>query len=380
MKKRLISLLFAIALVLGAIAPAVMADDTIKIGAIGVLSGPAAMYGIGVQNGVNLYVKQLNEAGGIDGKKVEVIWEDSEGNPTVGTHAFNKLVENEGVVAILGPVITPVTRTVAELSSEVGEYGIPVITPSATAYDITTDRPNVFRTCFLDPFQAYATANYAKDEGIEKVAIIYDNGDEYSTGLYEAFRDQCEQVGIEIVATESAAFTDVDFKSQLANIMNAEPQAVFLPYYGAPAAYILSQANELGFETRFFGNDGLSSLPGTISDTKLLTSVTYSDHFTTEADYEKAVEFVKAYEDEYGRKPEISFCATGYDAALVLCEGIKIAGSTDSKAVIDAIKGISVEGVSGNITFDDHNDPIKTAYFLTFDAEGNSIFLKAQEP
>jgi len=152
MKKRVyVSLVLALILGLGTMVPAALAQETIKIGGIGVLSGPYAVYGLAVQKGVDLYVEQLNAAGGVNGKLVEVLWEDSQADATVGINAYNKLVDNDGVVAIIGPVLTGVTKAVAEYAADVG---IPLITASATAYDITTDRPNVFRTCFLDPFQA----------------------------------------------------------------------------------------------------------------------------------------------------------------------------------------------------------------------------------
>ncbi len=346
MKKRsVLSLLLALVLCLGVFAPAALAEDVIKVGGLAVLTGPYAEYGQAVQKGVDLYIEQLNAAGGVDGKKVEVIWEDTTADATVGLNAYNKLVDNDGVVAIIGPVLTGVTKTVAEFAADIG---IPMITASATAYDITTDRPNVFRTCFLDPFQAMQLARYAKDEGIAKAAVLYDNGDEYSKGLYEAFIKECEALGIEVVATESAAFSDVDFKAQLTNIKNAAPEAVFLPYYGAQAALILTQANEIGFEAKFFGADGIADIVPAISNKALLTSITYSDHFSTQADSQLAKDFVAAYTAKYGKEPTVSFAATGYDAARVLTDAFK-KGSLEYADVVAAIKATDTEGVSGKI-------------------------------
>lgn len=358
-------------------APMVAAEETIKIGGISVLTGPASLYGIAVQKGIDLYIEQLNEAGGIDGKKVEILWEDDQGDPTSAQQAYFKLVENDGVVAILGAVLTGATKAVAE-AAEVD--GIPVISASATAYEITTGRPSVFRTCFLDPFQAVIIARYIKEEGITSAAVLYDNGDEYSTGLYNAFKAECEALGVTITAAESAATADVDFKAQLTNIKATNPQAVFLPYYGAPAAYILKQAKEIGLDVKFYGADGISNVIDSISDTSLLTSITYTDHFTDDADSELAKNYMKSFEEKYGEKPTLAFSATAYDAALVLTNALKTAGTTEYAAVVDAIKNSSVEGVTGNITFDDHNDPIKSVFFTTFDAEGNRVFLKRMDP
>jgi len=377
MKKRTwLSLLLVLVLGISLIAPAALAEDTIKIGGIGVLSGPYAVYGLAVQKGINLYIKELNANGGIDGKKVEVLWEDSRGEANDGVLAFNKLVDNDGVVAILGPVLTGVTKAVAEYAADIG---IPLITPSATAYDITTDRPNVFRTCFLDPFQAVQMARYAKDEGMTKVAVLYDNGNEYSKGLYEAFMAECAALGLEVVATESAAYGDVDFKTQLTNVKNANPEAVFLPYYGAEAALILTQANDIGLEVRFLGADGISDIVDSIPNKALLTNMTYSDHFSTQSDNKLVKDFVAAFKTEYNEEPSVSFSATAYDAALVLANALK----KDSLAyadVVAAIKATDVEGVSGKITFDAHNDPIKSAFIMSFDSEGNKVFVKLQNP
>ena len=375
--KKLTSILLSLALMLGIMGGAI-AEDTIKIGGIGCLTGPYAMYGIGVRNGIDLYIDNLNAAGGIDGKKIELIWEDGEGDPAKSINAFLKLVDNDGVVAILGPVLTGVTEAVADYASE---YGIPLITASATAYYITTDRPNVFRTCFLDPFQAVSMANFVKDEfAAQKLAVLYENGNEYSTGLRDAFVSQAGANGQEIVAVEATSAGDVDFKTQLTKIKETAPDVVFLPYYGPEAALILTQANELGLETKFVGADGISSIVTSISDKNLLTNLWYSDHFSNEADSDIVKTFLANYQTKYNELPSISFSATGYDAALVMTEAIKKANSTDYDAVIDTLKATNVEGVSGVITFDDHNDPIKSAFILTFDAEGNQSFVKQQNP
>lgn len=375
--KKLMTLALAIVLTLGLALPA-MAEDTIKIGGIGCTTGQYAMYGIGVRNGMDLYISELNAAGGIDGKQVEFIWEDDEGSADKATNAFNKLVENDGVVAILGSVLTGATDAVADYAKDVG---IPMVTASATAYYITTDRPNVFRTCFIDPFQGFAMANFCKDElKATKLAVIYQNGDEYSVGLKDTFEAQAKVNGQEIVAEEATAAKDVDFKAQLTKIKDANPEVVFVPYYGPEAALILTQANEIGLNVKFVGADGISSIVESISDKSLLTNMYYSDHFSNSADSPMVKKFLEGYQAKYGEMPSISFSATGYDAALVLCNAIKTAGTTDYQAVVDAIKSSTVEGVSGVISFDDHNDPVKSAFILTFDAEGKQVFVKQQNP
>lgn len=376
--KKMFAIVLCLGLAVSCILPAIAEGETIKIGGIGCLTGQYAMYGVGVKNGVDLYIDELNAAGGIDGKQVEIIWEDDESSDEKAINAYNKLVQNDGVVAILGSVLSGNTEAVADYAAE---DGIPMITASATAYYITTDRPNVFRTCFLDPFQGVSMANFAKDEfAATKLAVLYENGNEYSIGLKDTFVEQAGKNGQEIVAMEATSAGDVDFKAQLTKIKEAAPEVVFLPYYGPEAALILTQAKELGLDVKFIGADGISSIVGSISDKSLLANMYYSDHFSNDADSEMVKNFLSGYEAKYGEMPGISFSATAYDAALVLCGAIKTAGTTDYEAVVAAIKATNVEGVSGVITFDDHNDPIKSAFILTFDEAGNQKFVKIQNP
>lgn len=376
--KKIVALALTLAMAISFVLPA-MAEDTIKIGGIGVLTGPYAMYGVGVKNGVDLYISELNAAGGINGQQVEMLWEDSEGSPDKAANAYNKLVQNDGVCAILGPVLTGATDAAADLAAA---DGIPLITASATAYYITTDRPNVFRTCFLDPFQGRVMADFTAQElKATKVAAMYKNGDEYSVGLKDAFVEEAKAQGMEVVAEEASADKDVDYKTQLTNIKNSGAEVIFLAYYGDAASYILTQANELGMDVKFTGGDGISNITGSISDKSLLVNMYYSDHFSNSADSEMVQKYLTDYQTMYGEMPSISFSATAYDAAKVLCSAIASVGDpTNSAAIVEAIKNSSTEGVTGVITFDDHNDPIKSAFILNYDAEGNQIFVKQQAP
>ncbi len=377
--KKFVATLLSLMLAVSFLLPALAEGDTIKVGGIGCLTGDYAMYGVGVRNGIDLFVEEYNAACGEDDRKIEMIWEDDEGAEDKAINAYQKLVQNDGVVAILGPVLTGPTDAVADYAAE---DGIPMITASATAYRITTDRPTVFRTCFLDPFQGISMANFAKDQfGATKLAVLYENGNEYSTGLKDKFVEQAAVNGQTILAEEATAIGDVDFKAQLTKIKDAAPEVVFLPYYDKEAALIMTQAKELGLDVKFVGADGISSIVESISDKSLLTNMFYSDHFSNSADSEMVKNFLAGYQKmNEGKMPTISFTATGYDAALVLADAIKRAGSTEYEAVVAAIKATNVEGVSGVITFDDHNDPIKSAFILSFDADGNQVFVKQQNP
>ncbi len=376
MKKKSVTMLLSVVLCLAMMAPVAMAD--VVIGGLAPLSGEVAQYGIAVQEGVNLYIDKLNDAGGINGEKVKMIWYDEKGDVIEAINAFNKLVDEDKVVAIIGDVTSKPTLAVSDLA---GEIGIPMISASSTSYDVTTGKPSVFRSCFLDPFQASTMANFAKDEfGATKVAVIYDIGDDYSVGLAEAFKAQAETNGQEVVAYEAGAAGDVDFKAQLTNIAAKGPEVLFVAYYYGPAALIVKQAAEVGLNVKFLGADGINGIENVIDDKTLLEeTVFYSDHFASDATTDAVMAFNAEFESKYGKKPYSAFNATAYDAALVLCEAMIKAGSTDFEAVVEAMKATDVEGVTGRITFDDHNDPIKNAYVMTF-KDGKQTFVACMEP
>ena len=368
-------------LMLTSLAMPVLAAETIKLGGLAPLTGPVAQYGIAVRNGVNLYIEQLNAEGGIDGVPVEMIWYDEKGDELEAMNAYNLLVDRDGVVGIIGDVTSRPMLAVVEL---VREIGIPIITASATNYDITTDNPSVFRSCFLDPFQASTMANFANEKlGAKKVAVIYDIADDYSTGLAESFKAQAEANGQEVVAYESGTATDVDFTSQLTNIAAKKPDALFVAYYYGPAALIVQQAAkpEVGLDCVFLGADGIAGIENTISDLALLEKkFYYSDHFAMDSTEPAVVDFLTAYETKYNEPVAMAFNATGYDAALLLCEAIKAAGSTDFAAVSAALRATDgVQGVTSAFKFDEHNDPIKSAYIMTF-VNGKQTFEVKQDP
>ena len=374
--KKMFAFALAAMMLLSMSIPALAKEDTIKIGGLAPLTGPYAVYGNAVKDGADLYIAQLNAQGGIDGKKVELLWEDHEADNSQAQKIYFDYLD-DGCAAILGDVLTGQCRIIADLAMY---DGIPMVTASGTAFDITEGKENVFRTCFIDDFQGVVMANFAAQQGYKKVAILYGVDSAYSTGLVAAFEQQAKEVGVEIVAKEAANFTDIDFKAQLTNIKNAAPDAVFLPFYGAEASLILTQANAIGLNTVYMGADGISDIVPQIADKSLLTQITYADHFAFDSEDEAVVKFIADFTAQYGVVPTVSFSATGYDAALVICKAIKAAGSTDFDDVTAALKALNTVGVSGNITFDENNNPIKSAFVMTFDAEGGKHFVAKVDP
>ena len=372
-KTRLLSMFIAVMMVL-LITSSAMAE-TIVIGGAGPLTGGAAQYGISVEQGAQLYIDQINAelaASGSD-TRFELIFEDNGGDDTEAQNVYYRLTESKGAVAFLGDVLSGNCKVVAECANE---DGIPMVTASSTSYEITTDHPTVFRTCFLDPFQGVVMANYAKSKGYTKVAILYGNDDDYSIGLADSFEEQCKKNGMEVTAKESGSFSDMDFSAQLTKIASTNPEVVFLPFYGEQASMILSRAASIGMDVTFLGGDGISNIVDFMTDKKLLTKVVYCDHFDANSETEIVKKFKADFKAKYGTDVTLSFSATAYDAALVICQAILRAGSTDKAAIVEQIKAGTFDGVTSTITFDDHNDPIKSAFIMTFDESGNKTFIE----
>lgn len=361
MKKRILSLVCALAMLLSGASIALAEGDVIKVGGLAPLTGDVAVYGIATQRGVDLYIEELNAAGGVLGKQVEIEWLDEKGDVTEALNAYNRLAGE--VVAIIGDVTSKPTIAVSELAAQ---DGIPMIAPPATAYDVTSAGENIFRACFLDPYQGQMMATFAAGKlGAKKVAVIYNNADDYSTGLAESFKAKAEELGAEVVAYESYATGDIDFKSQLTKISEAAPEAIFVPDYYNTVALIASQTREVGITAPLMGADGWDGVLGVVNDPALVEGYYFCNHYSTEDTDEVVQNFLKNYEAKYGETPN-AFAALGYDAAKILFTAMETAGTTESAAVVEAMKNTDLNGVTGNITFDDHRDPQKSVAICQF--------------
>ena len=356
-------------------AAASASGETIKVGVLGPLTGDVSVYGQAVVNGAALYLKQVNEAGGVNGKQLEIISMDEQGDETQAVTCFTKMVD-QGITALVGDVTTAPTLAVA---AESAEYNMPMVTASATAeavtYDAETDtvNENVFRATFTDPFQGIKMADYAYEKlGYTEAAVIFEKGADYNEGLAENFVTEFESKGGTVVDDESYSKGDVDFKTQLTSIMGKNPQVVFCPNYYEDVSKILKQARDIGMTCPFLGGDGWDGLEGYATADQLKDA-----YFC--ANYAKGsnTEFEDAYKAEYGEEYPNGFAPLGYDAAMTVVYGLKAAeeagleaGSDEYKqAVIDAIAGGTIEGITGTFTFDEHHDPVKQTAILCFEED-----------
>lgn len=345
------------------------AGDTIKVGVLAPLTGSVAQYGNAVANGIRLYTKELNAAGGINGKQVELVEYDEEGDAAKAVTGYNHLAD-EGVVAILGDVTTgPTIAVAAESQSD----RLPMITASATApavtYNAETDTvyDNVFRSCFIDPFQGEKMAMFANEKLEAKTAaVIMNTGSDYSMGCAKTFKEKCKELGVKVVATESYAAGAVDFQSQLTNIASKNPDVLFIPDLYDNIAMITLQARDAGVKSKLVGSDGWDSVLTTVTDPSLLEGAYYCSGYSAQDTSEAVQTFLKSYQAEYKAEPNM-FSAQAYDAAMILFSALQKAdadGKLDNETVISYMKETDMDCVTGHVTFDKYNNPQKSAVII----------------
>lgn len=351
--------------------------QTMKIGGLGPLTGPLAIYGVTATNGSKLAFEEINKNGGILGKQVEFVLFDEKGDSTEAVTAYNRLVD-EGVVALIGDITSKPTLAVAEIAAQ---DNMPMITPTGTQFNITEAGPNVFRVCFTDPYQGIILANLAKKNlNAETVAIMVNNSSDYSDGVAEAFMQEAEKLGLKVVAKEGYADGDKDFRAQLTKIAATNPDVLLVPDYYEQAALISTQAREVGVKSTFVGPDGWDGVAKALdaSAYPAIENSYFTNHYSVEDKNEKVQNFLKAYRAKYNEEPS-AFSALSYDAAYLIKNAIEKAGTTDKEAVVKAIKESDFSGVTGHLKFDEKNNPVKAVTVLKI-VNGNYTFDSVIQP
>jgi branched-chain amino acid transport system substrate-binding protein len=339
--------------------------STIKVGEFSSLTGKEATFGTSTHEGVMMAIEEINAAGGVLGKQIELITEDN--RSTVGESATiaKKLINSEKVVALLGEVASSRSLEVAPIAQAAH---IPQISPSSTNPDVTKTGDYIFRVCFIDPFQGTLLATFARNTlGAKKVAIFSDVATAYSVGLSKYFKEAWLAGGGEVVSEVKYTGGDKDFKAQLTAIKNAKADAIMVPGYYTEVGLIVAQARALGITVPMFGGDGWEA-PELIqiAGAAALENTYYSTHFSPQSTDPNAQKFVAAYKAKYGGKVPDAMAALGYDAAMVLADSIKRAGTTDEPALRDAIAATKdYQGATGNTTLDANRDASKPAVIIT---------------
>lgn len=351
-----------LALALGGCGPQGGGDGAIRIGHFASMTGDTATFGQSTDRGIRLAIDELNGAGGVLGRKLELITEDDRSVTEEARTAAQKLIQRDAVVALLGEVAS--SRSMAA-APEAQRASIPMISPASTNTKVTEAGDYVFRTCFIDPFQGAVMARFAFSElGARRVAILFDFKQDYSVGLAEAFRTKFRELGGEIVADERYTSGDIEFRAQLTTIRGAKPDAVFVPGYYTELGLIAKQARELGLGAPLLGGDGWDSEKTLEIGGNAVEGYYFSTHYSAESDDPRVKAFVLRYKERYAAVPD-AMAALGYDAAKLLSDALGRAGSTSGPALRDAIAATrDFSGVTGRITIDPQRNAHKDAVVI----------------
>lgn len=339
-------------------------DKVFKIGGIGPVTGAAAVYGLAVKNGAQIAVDEINADGGINGYQIEFNFQDDEHDAEKSVNAYNTL-KDWGMQVLMGTVTSAPCVAVADKTNADNMFQI---TPSGSSVECAQN-PNVFRVCFSDPDQGAASATYiAENKFAEKIAVIYDSSDVYSSGIYEKFAAEAANQGLEIVDAEAfTADSNKDFSTQLQKAKDAGADLVFLPIYYTEASLILKQADTMGYAPKFFGCDGMDGILQVENfDTKLAEGLMLLTPFAADAQDELTQKFVTSYKENYGETP-IQFAADAYDAIYAIKAAMEEADITPETSVSDtcdkmkeAMLKIKVNGLTGeDMTWTEDGEPHK---------------------
>jgi len=354
------------------------AADQIKVGEYASLTGKEAAFGQSSHKGTALAIEEINAAGGVLGKQIDLITEDDQSKQGEAATIVRKLISRDKVVAILGEVASGRSLEAAPICQP---NKIPMISPSSTNPRVTETGDYIFRVCFTDPFQGKLLSDFAKKTlNASKVAVLSDVAQAYSVGLAQYFKEPFLAGGGTIVADQKFSSGDKDFKAQLTGIKAANPDAIFVPSYYTEAALISLQARQLGITIPIFGGDGweaqeLIQLAGG----EALKNTFYSTHFSSVKETPEVQKFVKAYGAKYGGEIPDAMAALGYDSAMVLADSIKRAGTTEGPKLRDAVAAVDFVGATGRTKLNAQRDAPKAAVIVTVE-NGKFKFLQDVQP
>ncbi len=342
------------------VAAAAPSGDEILIGHYGSLTGSEATFGQSTSNGIRLAIKEVNAKGGVLGRPVALKEYDTRGDAGEAKLAVERLVKSDKVTAVLGEVASKLSLAGGPVCQEAG---VPMITPSSTNPKVTEIGDYVFRVCFIDPFQGFAGAKFARENlKAEKAAVLVDQAQAYAVGLAEQFELNFKAKGGEIVTTQNYTGGAQDFTSQLTTIRAAKPDVIYIPGYYTDVGNIAIQARRLGITKPMLGGDGWDSDQLAKIAGDAIEGSYYTNHYAPDQPDAKVQDFIKAYRAEFGGATPDGLAALGYDAAKILFEAMERAKTTDGKALRDAIAATkNFGGVTGNITIDANRNATKSA-------------------
>lgn len=341
---------------------AVAAAGDLWIGEVGSLTGSEATFGTSTRDGVELARRAFNEAGGLNGRKLQVKVYDDEGKPEEAASTITKLITQDKVLTVIGEVAS--SRSIA-MGPIAQRYKVPLLSPSSTNPKVTEIGDYVFRVCFIDSFQGMVMAKFASDNLHAKTAaILRDTKSDYSIGLATVFTEAFTKAGGKIVKDEAYSSGDVHFKSQLTSIKNLKPDVIFVPGYYTEVGLIARQKQELGLTAPLLGTDGWDSPKLIEIGGEAINGSYFSNHYSAQSDAPEIKDFVARYQAAFGHMPD-ALAAMGYDAGLVLIDAIKRAKAVTPTDIRDALAATKdFAAVTGHITIDEHRNASKPAVVL----------------
>ena len=348
--------------------------ETIKLGVVGPLTGGYANYGLSVQHGAQLAVDEINAAGGVNGKQLELSAQDSQGDPESAVAAYGKLMD-WGMNVFLGGVLSGETASVVAAAKADDMF---IMETTGSADKCIDGNDKAFRICFYDSYQGTAAADYLKDNTLaDEVGVFYQSDNDYSAGLYNAFVAECEKTGVTIKETQTfTTATNTDFSTQVNALVNSGVKVVFIPIYAEEASTFLTQAKgKFAEDVYFFGADGLDGILGKVSqDVTIADNVLMMTPFAADSAAANVQAFVSAYQANYNATPD-QFAADAYDAVYVVKAAVETAGGSTSGAELAAVMtSLTVEGVTGTMTWNADGNTNKAASAILYKNGVGTLF------
>jgi branched-chain amino acid transport system substrate-binding protein len=365
------SLLVASLLAAFACGPGAGGGDKVRIGVFMSLTGDTANFGISSTNGIKLAADEVNSTGGINGKQIELLVQDDRSDASEAATIVTKFVTQDQVHAILGEVASSRSIAAAPIAQNAK---IPMLTPSSTNPEVTKKGDYIFRSCFIDPVQGAAIAQFgAKGLNAKRGALMVDRKNDYSTGLEKVIKEVFTRLGGQIVITQSYQAGDQDFNAQITSIKGANPDVIFVPGYYGDVALFAKQARDKGITVPLVGGDGWDSPSLYKIGGAALNGCYFSNHYSPDDAAPNVQKFVNDYKARYGSIPD-ALAATAYDAARIMFDAIKRANSLDGKAIRDALAATKeFPGVTGKVTFNSDRDAVKPIVMIKIQEGGKFV-------
>lgn len=346
-------------------------EDVIKIGNLGPLTGNTATYGLSTKQGVEIAVDEFNQNGGIDGKQIKLVAEDTRGDQTEAANGVSKLIDQDKVVAIVGGVLSMETSTAAPIGNDAK---VVMISSSSTATGIPDIGDYIFRNCLSDEVQAIQLAEYAVSElGLKKFAIMYSNND-YGLSIKDAFEKKAKELA-EVVGIETYNDGESDFRAQLTKLKNVNPDAIYVAGYYTEAAKIAQQAKDQGLDVKILGADGFYSPKLVELGGEAVEGAIFTAGFFTDDPSDSVQNFVKAYTEKFNSEPDM-FAAQAYDAAKILLTALKNTKGVGGEVLqAEMLKTKDFPGITGTTSFASNGDALKDIIILKVE-DGKFIKLR----